>query len=214
MMREFLRRIERFLIVAALVAAFVAMVGVKSADLAVSIGAGIFALLCGGGIHLVQMAIARRDAAIQQATKTAPVLPAKIYYTRKYAPILAVGTIVFALVAYGAFDLGRQGGGIVFSFMGIVGLISFLKTVVRNGQPALVIDESGIVANNYGLIPWSIIERVLVSFNNSSSFHHELRLWLSDFEKIRRRQGLLVRGGTTAWYADRWQQFANSHRWS
>ena len=81
--------------------------------------------------------------------------------------MLAAGTIMFLAPAPFMYESDKHGVAIACGIFGILLLLALLSDLRKMGMPYLILDDQGMTTHEYGRIPWSDVDDVLLQVRQS-----------------------------------------------
>jgi hypothetical protein len=120
--------------------------------------------------------------------------PLKIYLGKKRLMILAAGAVLLLAPAPFMYESGKQATAIACGIFGVLLLLALLSDLRKMGMPYLVLDDQGMITHEYGRIPWSDVDNVLLQVRqNRGSKFYLLGLSVYEPEKYFKRMGFWLR---------------------
>ncbi len=141
------------------------------------------------------------DKRIKRLTEPKPIIippdfrgPLKIYIGKRRLMMWAAGTLMLLAPAPVMFEGGKHGVAIACGVFGVQFLLALLSDLKKIGTPYLVLDDQGMITHEYGRIPWSDVDNVLLQVRqNRGSKLYLLGLSVYGPEKYFKRMGFLLR---------------------
>ncbi len=141
------------------------------------------------------------DKRIKRLTEPKPIIippdfrgPLKIYIGKRRLMMWAAGTLMLLAPAPFMFEGGKHGVAIACGVFGVQFLLALLSDLKKIGTPYLVLDDQGMITHEYGRIPWSDVDNVLLQVRqNRGSKLYLLGLSVYGPEKYFKRMGFLLR---------------------